>query len=100
MTTTSQQIALITGANKGLGRETARRLAAEGMTVLLGARDDGRGQAAAAELAADGADVRFLRLDVTDADSVKSAAAWIQETLAALTYWSTTPGSASRTRCP
>ena len=44
MTTTSQQIALVTGANKGLGRETARRLAAVGMTVLATARDAGRGQ--------------------------------------------------------
>jgi NAD(P)-dependent dehydrogenase (short-subunit alcohol dehydrogenase family) len=84
MTTTSQQIALVTGANKGLGRETARRLAAAGMTVLAGSRDAGRGQAAAAELAADGADVRFLRLDVTDADSGKRAAAWIEETFGRL----------------
>jgi NAD(P)-dependent dehydrogenase (short-subunit alcohol dehydrogenase family) len=41
----------------------------------VGARDAGRGQAAAAGLAAGGADVRFLQLDVTDADSVKKAAA-------------------------
>jgi NAD(P)-dependent dehydrogenase (short-subunit alcohol dehydrogenase family) len=84
MTTPSQQIALVTGANKGLGRETARRLAAAGMTVLAGSRDAGRGRAAAAELAADGADVRFLQLDVTDADSVKSAAAWVEETFGRL----------------
>lgn len=44
---------LITGANKGLGLETARQLAARGWTVLLGARDPGRGEAAAKELAAD-----------------------------------------------
>jgi NAD(P)-dependent dehydrogenase (short-subunit alcohol dehydrogenase family) len=75
----NNKIALITGANKGIGRETARRLAADGMTVLLGARDADRGAAAAAELAADGADVRFVRLDVTDVDSVKAAAAWIEE---------------------
>src|SRR5260370_38051273 len=81
MTTTSQQIALVTGANKGLGREAARRLAAAGMTVLAGARDAGRGQAAAAELAADGADVRLLQLDVSEVDSVKKAGAWIEESL-------------------
>jgi NAD(P)-dependent dehydrogenase (short-subunit alcohol dehydrogenase family) len=100
MTTTSQQIALITGANKGLGRETARRLAAAGMTVLVGARDAGRGQAAAAELAADGADVRFLQLDVTDADSVKSAAAWIEETFGHLDVLVNNAGISVENRAP
>jgi len=55
MTTT-----LITGGNKGLGRETARRLVAEGHDVWLGARDSERGLATADELGA-----RFLALDVT-----------------------------------
>lgn len=64
MTTT-----LITGANKGLGFETARRLAGAGHTVYIGARDAGRGSAAATRLGA-----RFVRLDVTDEDSVKAAA--------------------------
>jgi NAD(P)-dependent dehydrogenase (short-subunit alcohol dehydrogenase family) len=100
MTTTSQQIALITGASKGLGRETARRLAAAGMTVLAGARDAGRGQAAAAELAADGADVRFLPLDVTDADSVKSAAAWIEETFGHLDVLVNNAGISMENRRP
>jgi NAD(P)-dependent dehydrogenase (short-subunit alcohol dehydrogenase family) len=100
MTTTSQQIALITGANKGLGRETARRLAAAGMTVLAGARDAGRGHAAAAELAADGADVRFLQLDVTDADSVKSAAAWIEETFGHLDVLVNNAGISVENRAP
>jgi NAD(P)-dependent dehydrogenase (short-subunit alcohol dehydrogenase family) len=84
MTTPPQQIALVTGANKGLGRETARRLAAAGMTVLATARDAGRGRAAAAELAADGADVRFLQLDVTDPSSVGTAAAWIEQSFGRL----------------
>lgn len=60
---------LITGANKGLGRETARRLLAEGHDVWLAARDRSVGQAAADELGA-----RFVQLDVTDADSVTAAA--------------------------
>lgn len=68
-------IALVTGANKGIGREVARQLAASGMTVLLGARSAERGQAAVAELIADGAgDVRFLHLDVTDEATVQAAA--------------------------
>jgi len=67
-------IALITGANKGLGYETARALAARGCTVLIGARDPERGRAAADKLAAEGADVRFIRVDVTDAASITAAA--------------------------
>jgi NAD(P)-dependent dehydrogenase (short-subunit alcohol dehydrogenase family) len=100
MTTTSQQVALVTGANKGLGRETARRLAAAGMTVMAGARDAGRGQAAAAELTADGADVRFLQLDVTDADSVKRAAAWIEETFGRLDVLVNNAGISVENRAP
>ncbi|MEV6685024.1 SDR family NAD(P)-dependent oxidoreductase [Streptomyces sp. NPDC051578] len=68
MTTT-----LITGANKGLGYETARRLTAAGHTVYLGARDIERGTAAAAGLGA-----RFVHLDVTDDASVAAAAATIE----------------------
>jgi NAD(P)-dependent dehydrogenase (short-subunit alcohol dehydrogenase family) len=68
MTTT-----LITGANRGLGRETARRLLADGHDVWIGARDAARGHAAADELGA-----RFVELDVTDDASVASAAAHVE----------------------
>jgi NAD(P)-dependent dehydrogenase (short-subunit alcohol dehydrogenase family) len=68
-------LVLITEANKGLGRETARQLAERGWTVLLGARDADRGKAAAAELAANGGDVRHVPLDVTDDASVAAAVA-------------------------
>ena len=61
-------VTLITGANKGLGYETARRLIAEGQTVYMGARDAERGQVAAATLGG-----RFVQLDVTDDASVQSA---------------------------
>jgi NAD(P)-dependent dehydrogenase (short-subunit alcohol dehydrogenase family) len=63
-------ITFITGANKGLGFETARRLTDLGHTVILGARDPERGQAAADELGA-----RFVQIDVTDDASVAAAAA-------------------------
>lgn len=71
------EIALVTGGNKGIGREIVRRLAAEGMTVYLGARDGGRGRKTARELAADGADVRFVLLDVTDPAQIDAAVARI-----------------------
>jgi NAD(P)-dependent dehydrogenase (short-subunit alcohol dehydrogenase family) len=67
MTTT-----LITGANKSLGKETARLLVEAGHTVWVGSRDTVRGTAAAAELGA-----RFVQLDVTDDDSVAAAIATI-----------------------
>jgi len=68
--------ALITGATRGLGRETARRLAGLGWTVWIGARDIEAGRRVAAELAGagDGADVRAVGLDVTDDASVGDAA--------------------------
>ncbi|MFJ8748391.1 SDR family NAD(P)-dependent oxidoreductase [Streptomyces sp. NPDC102441] len=65
--------ALITGGNKGLGYETARRLGALGWRVFLGARDEARGLRASEQLAADGADVTFVPLDVTSDESVAAA---------------------------
>ena len=64
MTTT-----LITGANKGIGLETARRLIAAGHTVYIGARDPERGRRAAEQIGA-----RLVQLDVTDDASVAAAA--------------------------
>jgi NAD(P)-dependent dehydrogenase (short-subunit alcohol dehydrogenase family) len=74
MTTT---IALITGANKGIGLETARQLGARGVTVLAGARDEARGLEAERALRDGGAEARFVRLDVTDPKSAQEAADWV-----------------------
>ncbi|OOC55081.1 MULTISPECIES: SDR family NAD(P)-dependent oxidoreductase [Nocardiopsis] len=65
-------ITLITGANRGIGFETARQLLELGHVVYIGARDTERGEKAAAEIGA-----RFVRLDVTDDASVKEALAAI-----------------------
>jgi NAD(P)-dependent dehydrogenase (short-subunit alcohol dehydrogenase family) len=66
--------ALITGANKGIGLETARRLADLGMTVLVGARDRGRGESAVATLRANSPDVHLVLLDVAaEGDAVRAA---------------------------
>ncbi|MEU1837417.1 SDR family oxidoreductase [Micromonospora chersina] len=75
MTTT---IALITGANKGIGLATARQLGVRGMTVLVGARDAARGREAADKLRAEGVDARFVPLEVTDAASIAAAAELVE----------------------
>jgi len=76
MTTT--KIAFITGANKGIGFETARQLGGHDMTVLIGARDEERGEAAAGKLRTEGIDAHFVQVEVTDAASIKRAADQIE----------------------
>ena len=69
----TKRIALITGANKGIGFETARQLGQQQVIILLGARDAAKGEAAAGRLRGEGLDVRALPLDVTDTDSIRRA---------------------------
>jgi len=72
-------VALVTGANRGIGREVARQLAAKGYAVLVGARDAGQAQATAAELAGEtGASVSALTLDVSDPESIEAAVARVR----------------------
>jgi len=73
----SKRVALVTGANKGIGLEIARQLGREQIIVLVGARDAVRGEAAAGQLRSDGIDARFVHLDVTDTASIAQAAAAI-----------------------
>ena len=65
-----KRVAVVTGANRGIGLEIARRLAAKGFRVVAAARDASKGRAAAKALAAAG-DVRFLRLDVASPASIR-----------------------------
>jgi NAD(P)-dependent dehydrogenase (short-subunit alcohol dehydrogenase family) len=76
--------ALVTGANRGIGKETARQLAQKGYAVWLGARDEAQGRAAEAEMRAEGLEVTFLPLDVANDGSVASAAAIVAEARPAL----------------
>ena len=92
------RIALITVANKGIGFETARQLAGQGMTVLAGARDEERGRRAERALRGCGADARFVQLDVTDAKSVQRAAEWIEAGYGRLDVLVNNAGTASVTR--
>ena len=75
---TDNKIALVTGANKGLGLEIAKQLAERGYTVLLGARGD-KAQAPAKELADNGMNVVPVRLDVTSLQDITNAAAMIAD---------------------
>ncbi len=68
-------VALITGANKGIGLQIAKDLAAHGLTVLVGSRDFEKGKTAAESV---GQDAHALQLDVTDPESISAAAARIR----------------------
>ena len=76
---TDKKVALITGANKGIGLEIARQLGNQGITVVLGSRDPQRGQAAADALKAEGIDAHTVKLEVTDAADRDAALAFLQE---------------------
>jgi NAD(P)-dependent dehydrogenase (short-subunit alcohol dehydrogenase family) len=73
MTNSEQTSVLITGGNKGLGFEAARRLAEQGWMIFLGSRDEDRGRSAADRLTGGGANVVMVPLDVTSDESVADA---------------------------
>jgi NAD(P)-dependent dehydrogenase (short-subunit alcohol dehydrogenase family) len=73
------KIALVTGANKGIGFEVARQLAAPSCTVLLGARNRALGEEAAATLIREGRDVRYLAIDLEDRATIAAAAEDIEK---------------------
>ena len=84
MTTKNGKVVLITGANKGLGKEIGRQLGLLGYTVVLAARNEQAGKAAAAELVAAGCDARAVRLEVTNPDDIAGAAAYLDKTFGKL----------------
>lgn len=67
-----QRVALVTGANRGLGLETCRQLGGLGYKVILTARDSSAGEVATTKLRDEGLDVHFRHLDVTDHDEIAS----------------------------
>lgn len=72
------KVALVTGANKGIGREIARQLGQQGMTALIGARDKQRGEEAAQQLRQEGLDARFVHLDTTNPAIIEAAAQYVE----------------------
>lgn len=75
---TDKTIALVTGGNKGIGREIARQLGKLGHIVWIGSRDESRGRQAAEELRAEGIDVHDVQLDITSDASVRDAVAHVE----------------------
>jgi len=75
----AKKVALITGANKGLGLEMARQLGKTGVTVVLAARDPQKGEAAAGALRREGVDAHFLKLDVTNRQDHSAAARFLEQ---------------------
>jgi NAD(P)-dependent dehydrogenase (short-subunit alcohol dehydrogenase family) len=73
-----KKVALITGANKGLGLETARQLGKLGYTVLIGSRDPLKGEVAARLMRNEGIDVRVVKLDVNRQADIDAAAAMVE----------------------
>jgi NAD(P)-dependent dehydrogenase (short-subunit alcohol dehydrogenase family) len=71
------RVAVVTGANRGIGFAVCRALGREGAKVVLGARDEAAGKKAAAELQSDGLDVVYRQLDVTNQVSIEALAAWL-----------------------
>src|ERR1700739_2785190 len=69
----TQRVALVTGANKGIGREVAYVLGKTGARILLGARDRLRGEAVAAEMRAEGIYANCIYLDVSRPESLEAA---------------------------
>ncbi|MDN3955842.1 SDR family NAD(P)-dependent oxidoreductase [Sporolactobacillus laevolacticus] len=80
-----KKIAFVTGANKGIGFEIAKQLGEKDWTVLLGARDQKRGEAAVSELNAQGLDVHFIQIDLSSLESIEKAAETIKENFSELT---------------
>ena len=74
----SDRIALVTGANKGIGLEIARQLAQAGVFVIVGARDPGRGSAAVGDLSSRGLTARSVSIDLNDQASIAAAAETIR----------------------
>lgn len=74
----TKKIALVTGANKGIGFEIARQLGAQGITVLVGARNQGRGEEAVQKLRAESIDATVVLIDVTNQATIDTTAAFIE----------------------
>lgn len=76
---TRSRVALVTGGNRGIGREIARQLSLMGLTVLIGCRDEAKGKAAVEQLRQEGADVRLEVVDVSSRHSIDELMGRVKE---------------------
>lgn len=96
----SRKVALVTGANKGIGLGIARELGKAGMIVLLGARDPTLGEEAATKLRGEKLDVRFVQLDLVRPETITAAAAGIEAQFGGLDVLVNNAGVADRSDGP
>ena len=75
----TNKVALITGANKGIGYEIARQLGQQSITVIVGARDETKGAEAAEKLRAEGLEAHAVKLDVTDPETIAATKRFVEE---------------------
>ncbi|KQX68102.1 SDR family oxidoreductase [Paenibacillus sp. Root444D2] len=80
----NKQVALVTGANRGIGYELVKQLALNGFKAILASRDLEKGHASAQNLKQSGLDVSFVRMDVDDQESIRQAALNVNETFGRL----------------
>lgn len=92
---TQKTVALVTGANKGIGIEIARQLGKQGYVVVLGSRDAEKGAAAANQLKAEGIDAHVVTLDVAKDSDVAALVPWLQKTFGRLDVLVNNAGVAS-----
>lgn len=78
------RVAVVTGANRGIGLAIVRALARSGLRVVLTARDAAKGESARASLGAEGLEVAFQPLDVRDARQARAAVGWVERKLGQL----------------
>lgn len=79
ISSSTSQVALVTGANKGLGLEISRQLAKQGITVVMGSRSEEKGTAAVEQLRQEGLEVYLVKLDVTNSDDIEALPGFLQE---------------------
>jgi carbonyl reductase 1 len=91
-----ETVAVITGANKGIGLELTRQLAQNGLTTVLTSRDEGRGKQAVETLRREGLEVAFHPLDVQSEESARSLANWLKQTYGGLDILVNNAGVAKR----